>query len=93
MDRLRVVDLLLRNYHDPQRVFSMPYKDGMALVDNLMERERKEYYYRQWLAYLPHMDKTNYVSFAEYYDSYTTPSVDMRPKSVIMGELKKLGVL
>ncbi len=87
MERLETLDLLLRNYNDCGRVLSMPYKDAIKLVAIINERERRERFYRQWLMYLPNMTKDTYVSFADYYEQVTVPSIDTRPTEVIMREL------
>lgn len=65
----------------------MPFKDGMALVDKAQEHDRREYYYRQWLALLPHMNKDNYQSFEDYYTERKQPQVDIRPKEEIMKDI------
>lgn len=65
----------------------MPAKDGMAIFDKAKDREMREYYYRQWLAFLPHMTKENYQSFEDFYMERKQPQIDMRPKEEIMKDI------
>lgn len=44
----------------------------------------------QWVAYLPHMTKENFVSFHDYLDQVTGKNIDTRPAEVILKELDEL---
>lgn len=59
----------------------------MALYDKAVESDNREYYYRQWLAYLPNMTKDNYVGFEDFYQERQQPQIDLRSKDEIMKEI------
>lgn len=65
----------------------MSFRDGIALFDKAKENDDREYYYRQWLTYLPNMTKDNYVGFEDFYQERQQPQIDMRPKDEIMKEI------
>jgi len=65
----------------------MPFRDGMALLDRAQEHDRREYYYRQWLAYLPNMTKDTYIPFEDFYQERQQPQIDLRPKDEIMKDI------
>ena len=65
----------------------MPLHRAAKLIIKAREEKRRESYFQMWLMRFVMMDKDNFVSFDEFYESTKTPQVDKRPKDEIMREL------
>lgn len=62
-------------------------KVAVKMIKNAKEKDRREYFYRQWLMVFPNMTKENFVGFEEYYQDRVAPKIDMRATEEIMSEI------
>lgn len=65
----------------------MPIKEAMEQIRLATKEEEKELLYRQWLMYLPNMNKETYMGFAEFYKESQPKEIDTRKTEDIMEEL------
>ena len=71
---------------------AMSLSDALELISKANEEERKEKYYRWWLALYPLYTKETYESFEEFYEKYRPEIVeyDTRSKDEIMEEILEI---
>lgn len=71
----------------------LPLRRAAKLITVAAEAEAKEYYYRQYLAYLPFMTLKGEVEPFEklYKEIERSAQIDTRPKDEIMREILKRG--
>lgn len=53
----------------------------MRLIEQAQEKETEEYAFKMWLAKYPHMDKSNFVSFNQFYDEIKPKKVELDNRS------------
>lgn len=70
----------------------LDYRHAMKLVERAQEEERKEIYYKWWLARYPMYTKDNYESFEDFYDKHTPKKIDYdtRSKDEIMEDILEI---
>ena len=83
----RTIDILLRRYNDINYILKMPIKEAMEQIKIAVEEEQKELLYRQWLMYLPNMNKETYMGFAEFYKESQPKEIDTRKNRRYYGRI------
>lgn len=67
----------------------MPLKQSLKLLEKASDEDKRETYYKWWLARYPQYTSSNYESFDEFYEKFFPPAVeyDVRSKDELMAEL------
>lgn len=67
----------------------------MNIIRKAMEEDTKEYAFRIYVAVLPNMDKKNFKTFNEYWESIRPKQdvMDTRSTDEIMDEIKEINQL
>lgn len=70
-------------------VFGLPFIRAINLIAKARELERKDYFYKWWLARVPMYSKETYETFEEFYEKANPKEIkyDTRSKDELMGEI------
>jgi len=81
--------LLLKRYGNIDYVMGLSLKRSAKLISKAVEENKRDYYYKWWLARVPMYTKENYESFEEFYDKVNPAKVeyDLRSKDDIMNDI------
>lgn len=66
---------------------SLPFGDGLQLLQRAMEKEQDGRIFLQWAVQLPFMDPQHPVPYRDYKDRVTGKNLDLRPAREIIDEL------
>lgn len=71
---------------------NLPVLEYLNFVTGMIEKDRDDYYYKQWCAILPlmHMKYIKFISFNDYKDRVTGKDLDLRDTDTIIAEIKEL---
>lgn len=62
---------------------------GLSLILKAFEKNREDRIFQQWVVQLPHMDRDNFVSYADYMDRVTGANIDRRSVAEIEADLAR----
>ena len=85
---MTVLDLVLHRYGGSiEYVMSLPFGDGLRLIQRAADQTKEDRIFLQWAVQLPFMDPAHPIPFRDYMDRVTGKNLDLRPTREIIDEL------
>ena len=91
IEEIEIKELLLRRYHTLDFIKTMGVDEFCEFLSLAIEKENKEKVERQYLALLPLLClRGKYMSFDEFYNTFTGKNIDWRSADEIIAEIDAL---
>jgi len=61
-------DLLLSRYGNIEHILSLPFEEGIEIIEKSQEKQQEDLLWQRWLAIYPYMETgvLNFISFNDY---------------------------
>lgn len=90
-DEIEIKELLLRRYHSLDFINDFELSDLIKFIKLAREKEDEERLFDQWCALYPFMGWIlKPIDYEQYKEKIRGANVDMRPKEMIIEEIKNL---